>query len=189
MVIATHLIKVKGEIGQWSEGRLREYVDDKIVNEIDLSIHTSLEKFELKGNHAEVWVYIHAFPSEITQKVIEDWLKNHIKEPDVNVKGFEIVKIASLLDDPPKFFINLDFSKKQLQRVLEEDMRRIPDVEVSDKERAEIHTIRKEMENGDKHRLEEVLAESHMEEHRKHMENLDRILEKLEKKQHDKHRK
>ncbi len=34
MPIATHLIKVKGEIERWSDDGLKEYVDEKIVNEI-----------------------------------------------------------------------------------------------------------------------------------------------------------
>jgi hypothetical protein len=102
MAVATHLIKVKGEIGQWSEDDLKEYVEEKIVNEIDISFHTTLEKFVVKGNYAEVWVYIHAFPSEISQDVIEKWLTDHIKEPSINVRGFEIVEIANLLNPPPR---------------------------------------------------------------------------------------
>lgn len=136
MPIATHLIKVKGEIGQWSGDELKEYVDEKIVNEIDMSFHATIESFEVKGNHAEVWVYIHAFPSEIKQKVIEDWLKDHIKEPGISVKGFEIIEVANLLNRPaPEFCIILSYNKKQL--------RRIPEEKISDEERAEIHRIRK----------------------------------------------
>ncbi len=121
MPIATHLIKVKGEIGQCSEDKLKEYVDEKIVNEIDMSFHATIEKLEVKGNHAEVWVYIHAFPSEIKQKVIEEWLKDHIKEPSISVKGFEIVEVANLLNPPaPESCIILSFNKKQLRKLIDD---------------------------------------------------------------------
>jgi hypothetical protein len=89
MPIAAHLIKVKGEIGQWSDDDLKEYVDEKIVNEIDMSFHATLEKFEVKGNHAEVWVYIHAFPSEISIEVMEKWLNDHIKESGISGRLIE----------------------------------------------------------------------------------------------------
>jgi len=119
MPIATHLIKVKGEIDrrQCSEDELKELVDEKIVNEIDMSFYATIEKFEVKGNYAEVWVYINAFPSEISQKVIDEWLKDHIKEPSISVKGFEIVEVANLLN-PPEFCIILSHSKKQLRKTL-----------------------------------------------------------------------
>lgn len=121
MPIATHLIKVKGEIGQWSHDDLKEYVDEKIVNEIDMSFYATLEKFEVKGNHAEVWVYVHAFPSEILKKVIEGWLKDHTKESGINVKGFEIVEVANLLNRPAhEFCIFLEYSKKQLRKLIEQ---------------------------------------------------------------------
>lgn len=121
MPISTHLIKVKGEIGRWSDDDLKEYVDEKIVNEIDMSFHATLEKFEVKGNHAEVWVYIHAFPSEISQEVIEEWLKDHIKEPGISLTGFEIVEIANLLYPPAhEFCIFLSYSKKQLRKLIEQ---------------------------------------------------------------------
>jgi hypothetical protein len=120
MPIATHLIKVKGEIRAVVSDDLKEYVDEKIVNEIDLSFHATLEKFEVKGNHAEVWVYLHAFPSEISQEVIEEWLKDHIKEPDISLRGFEIVEIANLLNPPAhEFCIFLEYSKKQLRKLIE----------------------------------------------------------------------
>ncbi len=96
MPIATHLIKIKGKIGHWSDDDIKKYIDEKIMNKIDSSFHATLEKFEVKDNHAEVWVYIHAFPSEISHDVIEKWLKDHIKEADISVTGFEIVEVANL---------------------------------------------------------------------------------------------
>jgi len=123
MPIATHLIKVKGEMGQWSDDDLKEYVDEKIVNEIDMSFHATLEKFEVNDNHAEVWVYIHAFPSEISHDVIEKWLKDHIKEAGISLRGFEIVEVANLLLPPAlENCIILTFSKKQYRKLIEQNV-------------------------------------------------------------------
>lgn len=64
-----------------------------------------------------------------------------------------------------------------------------PEEEINDEEREEIHRIREEMESGKKFRLNDMLAESNLDEHKRHIKNLDRILEKLERKHHDENRK
>ncbi len=80
----------------------------------------------MKGNNAEVWVYVHAFPSEISKKVIEGWLKDHTKESGINVKGFEIVEVANLLNRPAhEFCIFLEYSKKQLRKLIEQNTKRL----------------------------------------------------------------
>jgi len=55
MVIATHLIKIKGDfdVQKWTEKKLEEYVKQKI-KEIDPSFHTDLELFQIQDSNIEV---------------------------------------------------------------------------------------------------------------------------------------
>lgn len=110
MVIATHLIKIKGSVDKdkWTEETLREYIQKKIADEICPSFHAETELFSIKDNDAEAWVYISAFPSEIGEDVIKKWLCDHIKEDGITVKDFEIVVVVDLTNPGKKdFFVNL----------------------------------------------------------------------------------
>lgn len=100
MAFATHLIKVKGNfnVQKWTEEKLREYVNKKISKEIESFYHAELELFRIQDNTVEVWVYIYALPSEATDKMIGEWIKNHIKEDGIEVKGFKTEEIASRLE-------------------------------------------------------------------------------------------
>lgn len=110
MVIATHLIKVKGTFDPniWTEEKLREYVNKKI-KEIDPSFHTDLELFRVQDSDIEVWVYISAFPSEVSDFIVEVWIKAHLKEEGITVKGSEINVIVdvteALKSDPPRHVV------------------------------------------------------------------------------------
>ncbi|MBU3965087.1 hypothetical protein KKG29_03105 [Patescibacteria group bacterium] len=111
MALATHLIKIEGSFSQkWTEEKLREYVKQKIL-EIESFYHTDVELFRVQGNTIEVWVYISALPSEAKNITIGEWIKNHIKEDGIEVKGFEVKIIMSFLDPisekPPQFMIYL----------------------------------------------------------------------------------
>lgn len=96
MAVATHLIKIKGEIDEskWDEEKLRNFVDNKIKDEIIESFHhPDLELFQVKDRSIEVWVYISDFtPLELLEKNVRDWLKNHIKEDGLTVDNVEIEK-------------------------------------------------------------------------------------------------
>ncbi len=90
MRIATHLIKIKGTFdNKWKEKELRDYVKDKI-KEIESFYHTDLELFKVDDNKIEVWVYIHALPSEAKRNIIDKWLKDHIKEEGITIIYFDI---------------------------------------------------------------------------------------------------
>lgn len=57
MVIATHIIKIKGTLNKniWKdEKKIEEYIKDKIKNDIDPSFHTNLELLEINGNKIDV---------------------------------------------------------------------------------------------------------------------------------------
>lgn len=113
VVVATYLIKVKGEFDKrWSEKELREYIKEKIKKEIDDYYHPDLELLKIKGNEIEVWVYISAlFGIEDIERYAKRWLKNHIKEKGLSVKGIEveqIIRLEDLFDErKPKYIIHL----------------------------------------------------------------------------------
>lgn len=95
MAIATHLIKIKGTFdnNKWTEEKLRNFVNDKINDEIESIYHPDLELFQVKERSIEVWVYISdSIPLELLEKNVRDWLKNHIKEDGITVDNIEIEK-------------------------------------------------------------------------------------------------
>lgn len=112
MVIATHLIKIKGTFDpkKWTKKKLEGYVRQKI-KEIEPSFHTDLELFWIQDDNIEVWVYIHAFPSEVSNKIVDDWIKTHLEEEGIETKEFEIEVIfnTELLkaDSPRQITIRL----------------------------------------------------------------------------------
>lgn len=99
MVIATHLIKIKGSFDQrnWTEKKLEEFVKQKI-KKIDPSFHADLELFQVQDGNIEVWVYISAFPSEVSEFIVSVWIKTHLKEDGVEVKKFEIKVITNVIE-------------------------------------------------------------------------------------------
>ncbi len=60
--------------------------------------------------------------SEISQDVIEEWTKSHIKERGISLIRFEIVEIDNLLH-PHEYStstIFLSYSKKQLHKLIDD---------------------------------------------------------------------
>ncbi len=113
MVLATHLIKIKGNFNRnkWTEKKLEEYVKQKI-KEIEPSFHTELELFQIQDNNIDVWVYISALPSEVSDKIVDKWIKTHLKEEGIETKEFEkkmIFDITESLkaDSPRQIMIRL----------------------------------------------------------------------------------
>lgn len=95
MAIATHLIKIKGtfDTNKWTEEKLRNFVNDKINDDIEGIYHPDLELFQVKERSIEVWVYISdSILLELLEKNVRDWLKNHIKEDGITVDNIEIEK-------------------------------------------------------------------------------------------------
>jgi len=90
--IAIALIKIKGTYDKtkWSEKKLREYVKDKIMKEIDDVYHTDLELFKAENGNIKIWVFI---ATQAEEWVVKKWLTEHIKEEGLKVKSFEIEPI------------------------------------------------------------------------------------------------
>ena len=114
MVIATHIIKIRGTFDEniWKgKNALKDYTKNKIKSEIDPSFHADLELFKIDGNKIDVWVYIHAFPSEVKRGIIEKWIQGHIVEEGITVNDFEFEIVINLteygLEDNKQFFINI----------------------------------------------------------------------------------
>jgi hypothetical protein len=106
MHIATHIIKIKGTFdGSWDEKKLKAYVDFKIKNEIEDVLHPSLELFEAKDSIVDVWVFITALPSEAKYKVVEAWIKDHIKEVGLSVTEFTVEMIFNMCSSDTKFAV------------------------------------------------------------------------------------
>ena len=108
MSFATHLIKVKGEFNPdiWNDTSLKEYVVNKIT-EIESTFHTEIELFNVHDtDKVDVWVYVQGLPSEVSRKIVSQWIEHHIIEEGLIVKEFEIEVINSLLEPRP-FFIGL----------------------------------------------------------------------------------
>jgi len=102
MAIATHLIKVKGTVidGKKREKEIKDYVLEKINNEIEGMFHADLELFHIDDDDTtEVWVYVSGLSGSIDYTV-EQWLKNHIKEEGIEVKDFDIEELPN-----EKFFV------------------------------------------------------------------------------------
>jgi len=100
MVLATHIIKIYGAISQfiWPEKKLKNYVDKKIKNDIFVTFHAKLKSFKLEEEKVEILVYVSALPSEVTAKVVDEWLKDNTRRKGLRVENFEIEIIASKID-------------------------------------------------------------------------------------------
>lgn len=95
MAIATHLIKIKGTFDneKWTDEQLRNFVNDKIKDDIESIYHPDLELFHVEDRSIEVWAYISDLTSsKLLEKNVRDWLKNHIKEEGLTVDNVEIEK-------------------------------------------------------------------------------------------------
>jgi len=99
MVIASHLIKIKGEFktSKWNKNTLKIYVMNKI-QEIDYSLHPDLELFGVKKNKIDVWIYLSALPSEVSQEIVDKWSREHITEEGLTVKEIIIEVIFNITD-------------------------------------------------------------------------------------------
>lgn len=111
--IATHLIKIKGTFDKKIWGyekeilneKLKEYVNKKIKEEIDRIYHTDLELFQINDNMIDVWVYLRAYPYDISKDIIEKWLKNHIKDEGITIIDFNFEEITNLCSSEKGFFV------------------------------------------------------------------------------------
>ncbi len=127
MSIATHIVKIKGTFDEklWNEKKIEDYVDYKIENEIDETFNTDLELINITDNNIEIWVFIFAFPSEVDNRIIDKWIKDHIKEEGLKVESFEFKQLVDITVDllKQKSFINIPMrfkgikSKKTLGKI------------------------------------------------------------------------
>lgn len=98
MLVATHLIKIKGTFNKniWGYDEeklndiLKEYVKTKIKFEIDSCYHADLELFKIDDDKIEVWVFINALSSCVSKDIIEKWLNNHINDEGIISTDVEI---------------------------------------------------------------------------------------------------
>jgi hypothetical protein len=103
MVIATHLIKVKGTFDdkKWTDEKLRNFVEYKIKDEINSVYHPDLELFQIKDNNIEIWTYVSSVLLKPLDKTIRDWLDNHIREEGLTVESINIEKSGN------GFYVNI----------------------------------------------------------------------------------
>jgi hypothetical protein len=97
MPFATHLIKVRGNFSpEWTEDRLREYVNRKIKEEIDDYFSTQIELFEINNNVIDVWVFISALiETNRIKEMVDKWLREHVKEEGLTVENYEVIEILT----------------------------------------------------------------------------------------------
>lgn len=113
MSFATHLIKVKGEFSsEWTEERLKEYVNSKIKYEIDDYYSAQIELLGIRENTIEVWVFVSAImETAYLKEMVDRWLQGHVGDEGITVKSSEIVEMLTtedlLDDDKPKFLVRL----------------------------------------------------------------------------------
>lgn len=113
MVVATHLIKIKGIFNKniWGHEEkmlnetLKEYVKTKIKFEIDSYYHADLELFEINDDKIEVWVFINALPSSVSRDIIEKWLNDHVNEEGIVATDFEIEEKFNPLSPENNFLV------------------------------------------------------------------------------------
>jgi len=175
MVVATHIVKIRGTFDKniWNEEKLIKYVRKKIICDLHDSFHTHLELFKVdlmegeeidgKGK-IEVWVYVHAYPSEVTKDIIKKWIDYNIKEDGLTVEGFEYEMINDMTEygwkDRP--FINMSWRSfddmgdeerklfrekinKELKKQIEIDSRYMKKKEERRNEEGASHTYIKEL--------------------------------------------
>jgi len=108
MVIASHIIRVNGKFDKniWNKELLKEYVKNKIL-ELEDVLHPDLELFSVKDNKIDVWIYLSAFPSEVSQKIVDKWALDHITEEGLSVTSIGI----EMIFDKTKHYQNEDFMK------------------------------------------------------------------------------
>ena len=101
MPIATHVIKVKGTFDEkiWNEKKIEDYVDYKIENDIDETFSTDLELYSITDNNIEIWVLIFAYPSEVSNDIVDKWIKNHIKEEGLKVDSFTFEVLVDMTEE------------------------------------------------------------------------------------------
>ena len=103
MVVATHLIKIKGIFrdGKKREKEIKDYVLKKINNEIDSIFHPDLELFHVDDDSTtDIWVYVSSLSYDVNEDMVKKWLNDHIKEEGIEIKSFEIEKLPN-----EKFFV------------------------------------------------------------------------------------
>jgi len=108
MTIATHITRVNGKFDKniWNKESLKKYVKNKIF-EIEDVLHPDLELFDVKDDNVEVWIYLSALPSEVSQKIVDKWAKEHITEEGLSVTSISI----EMIFDKTKHYQNEDFMK------------------------------------------------------------------------------
>jgi hypothetical protein len=108
MRVATHLIKIKGNIDKnvWTEDKLDKYVRSKIDCDITSFYHADLELFGIENDVVNVWVFVSALSSEVSRDIIDEWLKNHIKEEGITVTNLEIEELLDFAH-PKETFVTL----------------------------------------------------------------------------------
>ncbi|MFO7966493.1 MAG: hypothetical protein R6U44_02720 [Archaeoglobaceae archaeon] len=104
MSLATHLIKVKGEFSsEWTEEKLKEYIDRKINVEIDDYYSAQIELLDIRDSTIEVWVFVSALMgTAYLKEMVDKWLQGHVGDEGITVKSSEIVEILTpetILDD------------------------------------------------------------------------------------------
>jgi hypothetical protein len=101
MTVATHRIKIFGsfEKKKWDENKIKKYVRKKIICNINDSFHTNLELFKIIEDKIEVNVLIFALPSEVSNEIIEKWLKQNITEDGITVMHFSIEKLVDITEN------------------------------------------------------------------------------------------
>ena len=79
-----------------------------------LTFSTDLELYNITGNKIEIWVFIFAYPSEVSDKIIDKWIKDHIKENGLKVDSFEFRKLVDITEEEWKYrpFIKIPMSYK-----------------------------------------------------------------------------
>ena len=175
MVVATHIVKIRGTFDKnvQNEEKLRKYVRKKIIYDIHDSFHTHLELFKVdliegeetdRKGKIEVWVYVHAYPSEVTKDVIKKWIDYNIKEDGLIVEEFEYELITDMtgygwedkpfIDIPWLSFDDMDDGErklfrekinKELEKQIEIDSRYMKKKEERRKEEGISHSYVKEL--------------------------------------------
>lgn len=67
--------------------------------------YSSLDLFEAKDGNVDIWVFITGLPSEASYKVVERWIKDHIKEDGLSVTEFTVEMIFNMCSSDNKFAV------------------------------------------------------------------------------------
>lgn len=95
--MASHLVKVGGEINkECSRESIEKYIQEKL-EEIDPTYEAEIELLRIEKNQVEIWVFISILATcQLIEKMAKQWLTNHVNQESVSIKFLKVKGVSPL---------------------------------------------------------------------------------------------